>query len=195
MGGMSARTQATHRTAFDAARQSEIAVRPARTEDLDRVRFIYRSAIAGGMSTMDAVAPTREELDRQLHDLGPREALLVAVRTNDIVGFGWLRLYSPRYGYRHAGETSVYVAPRAEGQGVGSSVQMELLARARCHGFRYIVAKILKVNERSIEFHRRFGFEWVGVQEGIGEIGGVVHDVALLGLKLRHDALVDGTSP
>ena len=42
------------------------------------------------------------------------------------------------------------------------------------------MAKILAVNETSIRFHRRFGFEIVGQQRAIGYLNGRWYDVVIL---------------
>ncbi len=166
------------------ADSTPISVRPAGPDDAPAVAAIYAEAVASRRSTMDTVPPTGQQIEAQRMALTSREALLVAIRSSAVVGFGWLRQYSVRPGYRFACETSVYVRLETSGTGTGAALQTELIARARDEGFRYVVAKILSVNQRSVDFHRKFGFEMVGVQRGIGDLDGVRHDVTILGLEL-----------
>lgn len=161
-----------------------VVVRPAEAPDFAPVANIYRAAIASRVSTMDTEAPNEASIAARCEALGPREALLVARRHERVLGFGWLRLYSPRPGYRFACETSVYVDGEYSGRGVGTATQTALLEQARENGFRYVVAKALSVNEASVGFHRRFGFKIVGTQRGIGDLDGVSHDIVILELKL-----------
>lgn len=163
---------------------SSVTVREARHSDLERVHDIYTLAIEMGISTMD-VGSSRSSLAAELRHLSERESLLVAIVDGRVEGFAWLRRYSPRFGYRFACETSLYVDPEMEGRGLGRLLQKALLNRAQDYGYRHVTAKILAVNPRSLQFHRSFGFEEVGRQRGIGEVRGVHHDVVILQLILK----------
>lgn len=155
-------------------------VRDASRTDCARFADIYNQAIASARSTMDT-EPVDARYFRQLFDtMSAREQLLAAEVAGEVVGWGIVKRYSDRPGYRVACETSLYVDEAAAGRGLGSTLLTELVARAAALGYRHLVAKILSVNEGSIRFHRRHGFELVGVQRQIGELMGRGHDVTIL---------------
>ena len=159
-------------------------VREARFDDLERVLKIYGQAIQAGRCALDVAPPSLAALRRIFHRMDPREALLVIERDGELLGFGWLHRYSHRLGYRYACETSIYIDHEAHGRGLGLRLQSCLLKQARQAGFRHVTVRILAANTRSLGFHRRFGFEKVGIQRGIGHLEGTPQDVVLLGLTL-----------
>jgi phosphinothricin acetyltransferase len=162
-------------------------VRKATAEDCAAIAEIYNQAIRSRRSTMDTEPVTAGHYLDLMHGLTLREALVVAVSAGRVCGWGIVKRYSDRPGYRVACETSVYVHEAHRGRGVGAAIQKDLLGRAADFGYRHIVAKILAANSESIAFHKRFGFENVGMQRGIGLIDGVSHDVAILQHRIESD--------
>ena len=153
-------------------------IREARTEDCARLSEIYAQSQAAQDSTME-MHTTAESFEAMLAKLHPRESLLVLVDER-LVGWGIVKRYSDRVGYRVACETSIYLDRTLRGRGYGSRLQQALVDRCRELGYHHIVAKIWASNEASIAFHERFGYEVVGVQREIGFIGGEWRDVAIL---------------
>lgn len=96
------------------------------------------------------------------------------------MGWGQLMPYSQRVGYSHCAETSVYVHPSVQGQGLGTQLQRQLLETAQSKGYAHLVAKVVAGNHNSIRFHERFGYEIVGTQRRIGYLRGRWYDVTIL---------------
>ena len=116
----------------------------------------------------------------QLSTFADREVLLVGEGKAGIVGWSVAKRYSDRPGYLHTCETSVFVGAEQQGKGYGSVLQKAVVERADAFGYRHLVAKILAVNEWSIEFHRRFHYEVVGTQRKVGFLNGQWHDVVIM---------------
>ena len=114
-----------------------------------------------------------------LKKLTPREALIVA-ENRVVVGWGIVKEYSDRQGYRYACETSVYVAATEQRRGYGAVLLGAVVERAGSLGYQHLVAKIVAANELSIGFHERFGYEMVGRQRRIGFLNGVWHDIVIM---------------
>jgi len=155
-------------------------VHAAEERDYGAIAAIYNEAIAQGGITMDTQPYTPQKVQTIARNMGGREALLVGEYKGEIIGWGKLQCYSDRTGYRFCCETSVYLSFLSVGQGYGGILQSALMERARTEGYRHIVAKILAVNQRSIHFHQRFGFEIVGTQKKIGFINEAWHDVVIM---------------
>lgn len=155
-------------------------VRVVQEKDYRVIAAIYNEAIAQGDITMDTQPYTDQKVQAIACKMSSRETLIVGEDRDQIIGWGKLQRYSDRIGYRFCCETSVYLSLSAIGQGYGSQLQSALMAQARANGYRHIVAKILAVNQRSIRFHQRFGFEIVGIQKKIGFINQTWHDVVIM---------------
>ena len=157
-----------------------VVVREAARGDCAAMAAIYSEAVRSGRSTMDTEPADEAEFAAKLAGLSERESLLVADVAGDVLGWGIVKRYSDRPGYAIACETSVYVAEAAQGRGLGSALQRAIVARAGELGYHHLVAKIMGVNERSVTFHERHGYELVGRQRDIGELHGIYHDVVIM---------------
>ena len=159
---------------------TELIIRPANTNDYSAIACIYNEAITHGGITMDGHFYTEENFQTIVQKMGDREIILVAEIASKVIGWGIIKRYSDRLGYRFCCETSIYLTYSEIGKGYGKALQKVLMAKVAEYGYQYIVAKILAANQDSIHFHQRFGFEIVGIQKRIGFINGVWHDVVIM---------------
>ena len=156
-----------------------IVIRTARGEDCGGIARIYNEAIAAGRSTMDTET-VDESRYRSFLDHARRETLLFGEVDHAIVGWSIVKRYSDRPGYRFACETSIYIAAAHQNDGYGSALFAATMEQARAHRYRHVVAKIVALNDASIRFLERFGFEIVGRQREIGFLNGVWQDVVIM---------------
>ena len=105
-----------------------------------------------------------------------REALLqagypylVAEREGAVLGYAYAGAYRTRPAYRSTVEDSVYVAPAAQGGGIGRRLLSALITECEGRDFRLMVAVIGdKASAGSIRLHESVGFTPVGVFENVG---------------------------
>ena len=154
--------------------------------DCAAITTIYNQAIAKGGITMDGEPKSVMDWQRCLQNLGQRERLLVGRINQAVIGWGIVKRYSERSGYQGCCETSVYLHLSRTGQGYGKVIQTELLQQASHLGYHHIVAKVVTSNPGSIHFHKKLGFELVGIQKNIGYLAGKWHDVAILQYLFSH---------
>ena len=159
---------------------AEALVRTAVASDAAAIAEIYTESILARDSTMHTEPWSQIRARELLDGLGDREAVVVLVSGGVVAGWGILKRYSDRPGYRVACETSLYVRRDRAGRGYGTAIQQELHRRAEAHGYHHIVAKIWADNERSIGMHRKLGFTLVGIQKEIGMVDGKRRDIALM---------------
>lgn len=171
-----------------------LTVRPATQKDYGAIAAIYNEAIAQGSITMDTEPSTAESIQASADKMTDREIFLVGeLETNpnpdqstekevqkQVVGWGVVKRYSDRIGYQFCCETSIYLSFSVIGKGYGHLLQSALMKQVRAYNYYHIVAKILAVNQGSIRFHQRFGFEIVGTQKKIGFINDTWHDVVIM---------------
>ena len=147
--------------------------------DASVLASIYQESLDLKDSCMAVETSTQEFLD-MMHKFHDREILLVLEQDEHIKGWGVVKRYSDRPGYRVACETSIYLRRKSTGQGYGGLLQAELMTRARAFGYHHVVTKIWTSNEGSIAFHRKFGFRVVGVQNEVGFMDGQWRDVTIM---------------
>ena len=101
-----------------------------------------------------------------------------------MLGWGIIKKYSDRHGYRFACETSVYLRHKHVRKGYGSSIKNALIERCKQYRYHHLVAKIFADNTASIEYNKKFGYEIVGRQKEIGFKNGRWQDVVIMQLVL-----------
>jgi phosphinothricin acetyltransferase len=147
-----------------------ILLRPSAESDLDHITAIYAHAVVNGTASFELDPPDRAEMARrQSAILDGGYPYLVAERDGDILGYAYAGAYRTRPAYRSTVEDSIYVAPWAQGQGVGRRLLEALIAECEARDFRLMVAVIGdEESHGSIGLHRSLGFEMSGIIKGIG---------------------------
>ena len=87
---------------------------------------------------------------------------------------------SDRCAYAGVAEDSIYVAPEAQGQGVGRALLATVVASAEQAGIWTVQTGVFPENQASIRLHEACGFRVVGVRERLGRLHGRWRDVVLL---------------
>jgi L-amino acid N-acyltransferase YncA len=158
------------RTSRSPAPPETIVVRDASEADMAAVRDIYAHYVLHSLATFEETPPTLEDMlarRRASVDLGL--PYLVAATGADISGFAYAAAYRSRPAYRFTVEDSVYVADGLGGQGVGSALLGELIARCEGGPWRQMLAVVGdSANSGSVALHRRFGFELAGTLRSVG---------------------------
>lgn len=155
-----------------------ITIRDAVASDLERLTEIYNHAVIHTTATFDleerTVADRRSWMER--FD-GVRYPLLVAEENDGVIGYAGLSPYSHKPAYARTVESSIYVDPTVQGNGVGTKLMETLLRRGRAAGHHVVLAGITAGNEGSIRLHERFGFQSVGCLRQVGWKFGQWQDV------------------
>jgi phosphinothricin acetyltransferase len=150
-------------------------IRGLEQRDWPAVKAIFEEGIATRAATFETEVPSWEDWD------GAHLSLrLVAEEDGEVVGWAALSPYSARECYRGVAESSVYIAERARGRGIGRALMERLVRDSEEAGFWTLQAGVFPENEESLALHRRCGFRVVGVRERIGRLDGEWRDVVLL---------------
>jgi L-amino acid N-acyltransferase YncA len=150
--------------------QAPLWLRDSRDDDLPALVAIYAHHVLHGTGTFELDAPDAAEMARRRAEvLGRGLPWLVAERGGQVLGYAYANYFRPRMAYRFCLEDSIYLAPEAQGAGLGSLLLAELIARCEAQGARQMVAVIGdSANLASIGVHRRAGFEPMGVMKAAG---------------------------
>ncbi len=154
-------------------------IRAATSIDAESVAQIYNHYVAVGGATFDTDRWTMSQAIAYIESQLP-DVWLIVESPMQALGWASVRRYSLRGGYRWTCETAIYVAPSAIGTGVADALQQRIDDHCRQHELHHAVAKIIADNHRSIAFHRRHGYEMVGIQKEIGRINDQWADVAIM---------------
>lgn len=147
-----------------------VRIRPSTPADLSAITAIYGWNVLNGTGTFETTAPDVAEMGRRRDDvLSKPLPWLVAERDGTVLGYAYANHFRPRLAFRYCVEDSIYLAPEARGQRVGSLLLGELIARCEALGARQMVAVIGdSANAGSLGVHSAHGFEPAGVLKAAG---------------------------
>lgn len=145
-------------------------IRPSTAADVPALTAIYSHHVLHGTGTFELETPDDVEMGRRRDDvLAKGLPWLVAERGSSVLGYAYANHFKPRRAYRFCLEDSIYIAPSAQGQGLGRLLLAELMARCEAAGTRQLIAIIGdSANLGSIGVHRTLGFEHVGTMKAAG---------------------------
>lgn len=158
---------------------TDVMIRPAAASDLARLTDIYNHYIVHTPITFDTEPFTAEARRPWLAQFAPsgRYRLFVAERDGIVVGYAGTYQFRPRKAYDTTVETTIYLAPDAVGNGVGTRLYTEVFAAIRGEDLRVAIAGITLPNAASVALHERFGFTVSGVMHEVGRKLGRYWDV------------------
>jgi phosphinothricin acetyltransferase len=165
-----------------------IAIRPATAADLPAITDIYAHAVIHGTASYEYDPPALAEMTSRFTTLMDGGfPYLVAERDGEVLGYAYAGPFRTRPAYRFIVEDSIYIAPSAQGQGVGKLLLCELVARCERQGFRQIIAVIGDgdTNTASVALHAAMGFTHSGRLTGSGFKRGHWCDTVLMQLALN----------
>lgn len=145
-------------------------VRPSQDSDLPAICAIYTHHVLHGTGTFELTAPDQQEMAHRRADvLSKGLPWLVVEDAGQLLGYAYCQWFKPRLAYRYAAEDSIYLAPQAQGQGLGKLLMHSLCTQAQSAGLRKLIALIGdSANAGSIGLHRACGFTQVGVLSNCG---------------------------
>ena len=146
-------------------------IRNAAETDLDRITEIYADAVNYGTASYELKPPSRDEMGARFAALADDGyPYIVAEQDGRILGYAYASAFRPRPAYRFIVENSVYVAPDAQGLGIGKLLLERLITDTKALGFRQVIAVIGDGTPESpsVKLHEKLGFRHSGRLEGSG---------------------------
>jgi phosphinothricin acetyltransferase len=137
--------------------------------DIPAITAIYRHAVETSVATFDTQAPGETFMaDKFGHMLELGHPVIMAEQDGRTIGYAYASTYRPRPAYRFTAEDSIYLAPDAQGLGIGSALLGRLLEDSRAFGFKQMLAVITAERANSIRLHEKHGFRLIGRYEALG---------------------------
>jgi L-amino acid N-acyltransferase YncA len=159
-------------------------IRPAVAEDAAACAEVYAPYVKDTNISFEVEPPTAEQFGARIADAQAAHEWLVAERDGAVIGYAYAHQFAERAAYGWSCETSIYLAPRMRGQGVGRALYEELLECLGRQGYRRAFAGISLPNDASIGLHQAFGFTEAGCYRRVGWKNGAWCDVAWMQLDL-----------
>lgn len=172
-------------------------VRPAEAADMPALAEIYGHHVLHGFGTFEEVPPSAAELNQRREAIVARGLpYLLAEDQGKVLGYAYAGPFRLRAAYRYTVEDSVYVAPDAQGRGVGRAVLSAVIEACEAIGIRQMVAVIGdSANAGSIGLHTALGFTHQGVGLGLGYKHGRWVDIVWMQKALNGGTTLEPDAP
>ena len=157
-----------------------IAIRLATTADAAAIAAIYGPYCTESRISFEETAPDAEEMARRIAGDKPGyHPWLVAEEDGVILGYAASSPFRTRPAYRWSVETGLYLAPAAQGRGIGRALLERLVELLELQGYVAVIGAIALPNPASVALHEKLGFDRVGAYRGTGFKQGEWLDVGL----------------
>ncbi|MCM5662138.1 GNAT family N-acetyltransferase [Galbibacter mesophilus] len=147
----------------------EIEIRRAENRDIHEILEIVNYQILHSTVLYDYKERTYDQqfiwFEQKKADGMP---VIVAENNNKVVGFGTYGIFRPWAAYQFSVEHSVYVNKNSRGTGIGKLILSKLIKMAKDGGYHTMIAGVDGSNDRSFEFHKKFGFKEIGTFKEVG---------------------------
>jgi L-amino acid N-acyltransferase YncA len=141
----------------------------ATSDDAAGIAAIYNHYVLSTVVSMEYEALAPAEMAQRVAQVQGQGLPWLVLRDGDgVVGYAYASLWRTRYGYRHAVESSVYLAPSRHRGGLGTRLYQELLDRLRASGCHAVIGGIALPNPASVALHEKLGFEQVAHFREVG---------------------------
>ncbi len=175
---------------------ADVSIRYARADDAPRLAEIYNHYVLRTAVTFDlepVLPDDRRAWLAQFRSTGPYR-LLVAERDGMVLAYAGTLPFRAKRAYDTTVETTIYCAPDAVGQGIGTLLYRALFDAIADEDLRLAIAAITLPNPASVSLHERFGFTLAGVTHEVGRKFGRYWDVAWYEKRLG-PPLADSAGP
>jgi L-amino acid N-acyltransferase YncA len=153
-------------------------LRSCTVDDAAGICAIYNHYVLETVVTFEesVVAPT--EMAQRILDVTSHWPWLVWERDGEILGYAYASRWKARSAYKSSVESTIYLAPAATGQGIGTKLYVALIAELRGRGLHCVVGGAALPNPASVALHEKLGFMKVAQFREIGFKHGRWIDVA-----------------
>jgi L-amino acid N-acyltransferase YncA len=162
-----------------------LTLRTATPNDAPALLSIYAPYVRDTAVSFETEVPSLAQFEARITKALNTWTWIVAEREGQVLGYAYGTMHRERAAYRWIVETSVYIDPSAQGQGLGKTLYTELLSRLAERGFCSAMAVVVLPNAASVRLHEAMGFRPIGVVERSGWKFGAWHDTAWLQCQLR----------
>jgi L-amino acid N-acyltransferase YncA len=163
---------------------STVQIRQATEADAPAMAALYNPYIRDTVISFEYEPVSVAAMQERIRSKLAQHTWIVAERAGVLLGYAYYGRFRERAAYGHVVESSVYLAPAAQGQGLGRRLYAALIDAARQQGYREMIGVITVPNPASIALHRQLGFVPAGHIARAGNKLGQFVDVEFWQLRL-----------
>lgn len=145
-----------------------MSIRIAKEEDIPQILAIYAPYVTGTTFSFEYEVPTPEAFTQRFRSITAQFPWLVWEENGAVLGYAYACAPFARAAYQWCCEPSIYLAPQAQGRGIGKKLYTVLEALLTMQGYQLSYAIITSENLSSLAFHKAMGYTFLAAFPGCG---------------------------
>lgn len=133
-------------------------IRIATQADVAAMLAVYAPYVTDTTYSFEYTVPTLEVFTQRFVSISEAFPWLVWEEDGKLLGYAYGSLPFERAAYAWCGEVSIYLAPQAQGRGVGRRLYTALEKLMRLQGYHRVYALVTSENTGSLAFHEKLGY-------------------------------------
>ncbi|WP_288016091.1 GNAT family N-acetyltransferase [Blastomonas sp.] len=148
-------------------------IRDATPADGAALAALYAPFVTDSWVSFETQAPDAAVMATRISSHGSSHGWVVAELDGAVMGYAYASPHRVRAAYATSADIAIYVAPAAQGQGLGRALYTALFERLRSRSIHAVFAGIALPNPASIALHEAMGMVPVGIYREVGwKLGG-----------------------
>ena len=143
-------------------------IRPATSHDAAAVAAIYNHYVVNSIITFEETPVPVDDMAARMNAVTASLPWLAFESDGNLQGYAYASPWKSRCAYRFAVETTVYLAPKATGRGIGTRLYAALLDELRGCSLHSVIGGVALPNAASVALHEKLGFEKVAHFKQVG---------------------------
>lgn len=144
-------------------------IRKVKQEDAAAIAAIYNDHVKHTCVTFEDEEVSVAEMQKRISEISSHYLYLVYEAENgEIAGYCYAHGWKEKQAYRLTAETTIYIAPAFQRQGIGKALMNELIVKCREAGLHVLIACITYPNPGSEKLHVGLGFQQVSRFHEVG---------------------------
>ncbi len=143
-------------------------IRIAKPQDAASILEIYAPYILNTSFTFETELPAPDSFAQRIITYTETWPWLICEIDGTIAGYAYATRHRERLAYQWCVESSVYIHDNFMGTGMAPLLYNALFKLLKHQGFVNVYAGITLPNDRSVAFHKGYGFSWLTDYNNIG---------------------------
>jgi len=136
--------------------------------DAEAALAVYAPYVLHTAYTFEYEIPSVDDFRTKIEKITAQYPWLVCECDGEIVGYAYGSTHRERAAYQWSPESTVYISDKHHRKGIARILYNTLFALLQQQGYINVFASVLVTNVNSVEFHRAYGFEEIGLFKNIG---------------------------
>ena len=152
-------------------------IRLATVADVPQILKIYGPYVENTAISFEYEVPSLDSFTRRFLSYTEQFPWLVWEEEGAVLGYAYGSAPFERAAYSWCAEASIYLAPQAQGRGIGKALYAALEQILTLQGYEKVYSLITTANEPSIRFHEAAGYQYMCEMPRCGFKMGAWHGV------------------